>query len=984
MLPDTREELDTPLEDVIASYLAADAAGTVPDRAEVLARHPALSTELAAFFADHDRMRLVASPVRRLLMATGLAVEPDAPPAPGRSFCGYELVEEIGRGGMGVVYKARHTALNRFVALKMIRAGALACAAELRRLRAEAEAVAALDHPHIVPLYEVGEHDGQPFFTMKLVEGTSLTPRVPDFVRDPHSAAGLMAALARAVQHAHERGILHRDLKPANVLLDAEGLPHLTDFGLARREGAGTGPTPSGVAVGTPAYMAPEQITLSAAAVTTAADIYSLGAVLYELLTGGPPFRGAGALDVLRQAVEAEPKRPRALNPAAPRDLETICLKCLAKDPARRYSTARALAEDLEAYLRGEPVRARPVGSLERLWRWCRRRPATAALSGSLLAAVAAGLVVAAVLWRQTEEHARRAEESATVADRERARAQADLAVADEAVRQFCLQLSREEFASGETRGVSPAVAREAVAYLERVVSQHGADPAPSRRLAEIHGLLHQLYCGLDRRAEALAACDRGLALYRQLLADAPQDVGLLLACAQLRCHRGLLQEERKQPAAAREDYDQSLALYETALRIQPEDPEGLYGLALTLQRQGQNARSRDGHDRAVALHRRAVRHLEEAARRQPAQGRYQRALAEAVVNLGVTLEDRKETRAEARTCFERARQTLQALAREQPRSESLRLALARVDRRLGRVMAEEKGKAGDAEAALLRAVAEGERAVARSGDGSARETLAASYNYLGSFYASRRQPAKALGSFSLARAQWDRLARARPGGLDVKVRLARVLFNLGVMHGELGQRREAQLAYEQGRDSYVAAVKARPDDAGHRAGLARVLNNLGLVQLQLGRPDTAARNLHQGVEQMREALRLVPDHPEARRVVNALFLNLGHAERAAGRPAEAVKVALQWRPLCAGDPKALFQVARDLALAARAVGPDAARQAERRRYAGLAVEVLRQARGCGFRDADRLRREPAFQILADDADFAQLLAELARPAPKR
>ncbi len=983
MPPETCEPLDTPLDEVIAAYLAADAAGSAPAQAEVLALHPALSAELAAFFADHDHMRQVAGPVRRLLSGPGPAAEEVPGPGPGRVVCGYELVEEIGRGGMGVVFKARHTGLNRFVALKMIRSGALASAAELRRLRAEAEAVAALDHPHIVPLYEVGEHDGQPFFTMKLVEGTSLTPRVPDFMRDPRSAAGLLAALARAVHHAHERGILHRDLKPANVLLDADGRPHLTDFGLARREGAGAGPTPSGVAVGTPAYMAPEQITGSAAAVTTAADVYSLGAVLYELLTGGPPFRGAGALEVLRQAVEEEPKRPRALNSAVPRDLETVCLKCLAKDPARRYPTAQALADDLEAYLRGEPVRARPVGGLERLWRWCRRRPATAALAGALLAAVAAGLVVAAVLWRQAEEHARRAEDSAATADRERAKARADLAVADEAVRQFCLQYSREEAVSGETHGVSPAVAREGIAYLERVVRQHGADAAPARRLAEIHGLLHALYRGLDRRDEALAACDRGLELYRQLLAARPGDVSLLLAGGRLRRQRGMMQEELNRPAAARADFDQALALYEAALRARPGDPEVLHGLALTLQRQGKNAHNRGEHERDVALHRRSVRVLEDAARRQPAARPYQQALAEAVINLGLTLEERKETRAEARACFERARQTLQALVRKYPKSEALRLELARVDGRLGRVLAGEQGRAADAEAALLRAVAAAERAAAGSATGNARHTLAACYAQLGNFYSQRREPAKALGSYALARAQWERLARARPGHPEVQVKLAHALYNLGVMHGLLGQRREARLAYEQGRDCYAGVVRARPDDAGRRAFLARVLNNLGRELIKLGQPDEAARNLREGVGHMREALRLTPSSPEARQLVNFLFLNLGHAERVAGRPAEAVKVAQEWRPLCAGDASSLFLVARDLALAAGAVGPDAARQDERRRYAGLALDVLGQARDCGFRNADQLRREPAFQVLRADARFGRLLADMAPPAAK-
>ena len=355
-------------------------------------------------------------------------VVPD-PDATRRRFGGYEILDEIARGGMGVVYRARQLRLNRTVALKMIPGGALASPSVVERFRAEAEAVAQLEHPNIVPIYEVGEIDGQHYFSARLIEGGSLEQRLREFalpsstldrtqaLERQRRAARFMASVAEAVHFAHQRGILHRDLKPGNILVDTHGEPQVTDFGIAKQL-AGRGPVTQSFAVlGTPDYMAPEQAAGDAGRLTTAADVFSLGAVLYQLLTSRLPFRGATPIETMRNVVENDPPAPRTLNAAVDGDLETICLKCLAKRPADRYNSARALADDLGRWLAGEPITARPVTATERVWRWCRRQPIVAGLWMALAVAVLAGIVASGWQWGRAQRNAVALRESLYAAD---------------------------------------------------------------------------------------------------------------------------------------------------------------------------------------------------------------------------------------------------------------------------------------------------------------------------------------------------------------------------------------------------------------------------------------------------------------------------------------------------------------------------------------------------------------------------------------
>jgi WD40 repeat protein len=376
---------DLSLELIGQEFRVRQRFGDQPRPDEYLARFPYQAASLSSILSEIDAE--VTHESRRRV------------PADTR-FGRFELLEILGEGGMGTVFRALDTGLARVVALKMIRTGQLATPAEVALFRQEAETAARLHHPHIVTVYEVGEQQGQHFFTMQLIDGPNLADYLPELLQRPASAARLVATIARAVHYAHQRGVLHRDLKPSNILLDGDGRPYVSDFGLAKRLDADTTATHSAALAGTPSFMSPEQAAGRRDLVTTATDVYGLGAVLYTLLSGRPPFTAETPAEVQRRVLDDSPEPLCRQDNAIDRDLETICLKCLDKEPPRRYGSAEALAEDLERYLAGEPIIARRVSPAARLWRWCRRRPMVASLTAAvvlLAATLAIGVPVVAV-----------------------------------------------------------------------------------------------------------------------------------------------------------------------------------------------------------------------------------------------------------------------------------------------------------------------------------------------------------------------------------------------------------------------------------------------------------------------------------------------------------------------------------------------------------------------------------------------------------
>jgi serine/threonine-protein kinase len=483
---------------------------------------------------------------------------------------GYEVLGELGRGGMAVVYRARQLRPDRVVALKVLQTGLPADAR--RRFRAESEALARLQHPEIVQVYEAGEHEGRPYFSLEFCGGGSLAGKLSRSPQPARPAAALLITLADAVQVAHRCGILHRDLKPANVLLTAEGTPKIADFGLARRLEGGGGTTRSGVLMGTPDYIAPEQAR-GESTLGPAVDVYSLGAILYECLTGRPPFQAATVLETLELARSREPVPPRQLRPSVPADLETICLKCLEKEPGRRYTSARDLADDLRRFCDGRPVAARPVSRPERLRRWARRNPLPAALAAVLALAVTAGLATTLTLWRNAERHLRE-EEIARLESEENyltcrrllgeyVAVTRDLNLNNPAARRgqrealakaraFCEGLAQRRPDDLTVRRVLAEVCTGLAALdakdgrlgearrsgeTARTLWQEAAAAAPDadcrNRLAGVLSTLGSVYGHLGRNAEAVASLRQALALWDQLGGDGDGSTSVLLAaCA--------------------------------------------------------------------------------------------------------------------------------------------------------------------------------------------------------------------------------------------------------------------------------------------------------------------------------------------------------------------------------------------------------------------------------------------------------------------
>jgi serine/threonine-protein kinase len=637
---------------------------------------------------------------------------------------------------MGVVYKARQKGLNRLVALKMILSGPHAGEEELLRFRAEAESAARLQHPNIVQIYEVGEQDGIAFFSLEYVEGGSLADRLAGAPLPPGETARLTETLARALQAAHERGVVHRDLKPANILLASGGreppvghpdaerstggsrppvadwVPKITDFGLSKQLDGG-GRTRSGVIMGTPSYMAPEQAG-GTGAVGPATDVYALGAVLYELLTGRPPFRAATALDTVLQVLSEEPVPPTRLQPKLPRDLETICLKCLQKDPRKRYPSAAALADDLRRFSAGEPIRARPAPAWERAVKWARRRPAVASLAAfsvlALVAVLGVGLAYNARLQRANE----RLEGALTDADREHRRAQAHLHKALEAVDTMLTQVGDERLADlPEFADTRRQLLEEALAFYHGFLREESDDPAVRRETGRAASRIAGLYLLLGRTAESEKACREALGLQEKLAADWPDDPVYRHDLAQTHAMLGHVYTLTMRFDQAGEAYGRAVQLNERLVREYPDRIDYLEALVRNLSIRGSfqtdlNPRQAERDFRAAA---------ENGARllaQRPGSADYQCVLAFAHGSLGMALANQNRP-GDAEAELRKAEALIQPPSGDPPRTAKEYLStLALIRLNLGRLYARTR-RPGPAEENLRQGIDGYEQLVRKS-----------------------------------------------------------------------------------------------------------------------------------------------------------------------------------------------------------------------------------------------------------------------------
>jgi tetratricopeptide (TPR) repeat protein/tRNA A-37 threonylcarbamoyl transferase component Bud32 len=590
-----------------------------------LARHPSVLAELVKVEFEQRRRREAVDPseyARRFpqLGAESLPVSADRTVKPGAGSAApvaphgapYEILEVLGRGGMGVVYKARDTKLKRLVALKMVLGGAHAGAEELARFRTEAEAVARLQHPNIVQIFEVGEAGGNHYLALEYVEGGSLDRKLNGTPRAPKQSAEIVRTLALALQHAHEHGVIHRDLKPANVLVGKGWVLKVGDFGLARKADASV-QTATGAVMGTPSYMAPEQAAGRVNDIGPATDVYALGAILYELLTGRPPFRAATPLDTMMQVIQDEPVPPRTLQSKVPRDLETICLKCLRKAPAKRYGSAGALAADLGRYLERKPIQARPVGGAERVWLWCRRHPAVACFMAVLagLLAVMTVLAVTSVsgFW-YAESNRRRAEKNFKDAEAHRQQAEQNFTDARKTVDEFLTEISSDDLSAipglQETR---LNFAKRAVARFEEFARKRPDDPEVRLGLAKAHGALGTIVGAIGSLDAAVAALERAVALHARNVQEHPKKWDYAFELAKARLALANLYWEIDQDDDAVPHVNGAFTILEPLAVERPQDVDVKFTLAWacklrgnTEQRLGNRVPARAAFERSQGL----------------------------------------------------------------------------------------------------------------------------------------------------------------------------------------------------------------------------------------------------------------------------------------------------------------------------------------------------------------------------------------------
>ena len=829
---------------------------------------------------------------------------------------GYEILGVLGRGGMGVVYKARQPGLKRVVALKMILSGGHAGEDDLGRFRSEAQAVARLQHPNIVQIYEVGDDEGRPYFSLEYVDGGCLSKQLDGRPQSPRQAAELVLVLTKAIAHAHLHGIVHRDLKPANVLLAKDGTPKITDFGLAKRLEDDEGQTRSGSILGTPDYMSPEQASGRVRDIGPRSDVYALGAMLYEFISGRVPLRGASVLETLQQVVAKEPVPPTQLQPKLPRDLETICLKCLHKDPAKRYATADDLAEDLRRFLASEPILARPIGTAERAWRTCRRNPRVAALTAALIAMMVAWAGTASVL---------------------------------------ALRLKAEKDATSEA--LVEADHQRIIADRNAERSRQSADESRRRAL-------------IAQQSEAQAVQSASAAK-----AQHTQSVKLLVSLgealqAKLQSRRDLLRAPELRALQA-----DMLGLVSQSMTTLAKDIEASkttdFAMAATCNQLGELLFKLGHSDDALRQFTHGYQLVKQVAEAQPDNDLARGNLAVLQMQKGKMLLELNAADA-ARACFAEARDLHQEII-DHPRSHDFddvknheqmsyyHIHLGQAELALGRP--------AEARREFLASLADREVwRKAAPGYVPATSYVSEAHLYLGivgwhlgdaeSCQASFRESLKICGE----------LAQRFPNDFSFRRDLADVWGAYSDAKLRLGLDQDARIAVQYSLEHLRAAIGHDSDNISLLPLLALTYERMAAVAERLGEQPEAAQNYREA-RKVREELLLIDANNPAWQAAYAL--TLAHC----GERADAARTTAKVIERFPENVALLLQAARCYAVCAAG-----AAEGERTSYIERAAEALRAATRGDFRDPVLLRTDPDLASLLSEPEVSEMLARLEAP----
>jgi tetratricopeptide (TPR) repeat protein len=825
---------------------------------------------------------------------------------------GYEILGELGRGAMGVVYKARQVKLDRVVALKMILAGGHASADDLARFQREAEAVARLQHPNIVQIFEIGEQDGRPFVALEFVDGGTLQKQVNGRPQPPRAAARLVETLARAVQFAHERGIVHRDLKPGNILLSRiedrgsrieeeknrssgdprssildlrSSMPKITDFGLAKRLDDESGQTASGDILGTPSYMAPEQAAGKAAAVGPAADVYALGAILYDLLAGRPPLRGESVLDTLQMVRSLDPVPPRHLQPKVPRDLETICLKCLRKESRQRYAGAGALADDLRRFLANEPIAAKAVGPLERGLKWCRRRPTAAALLGLCVLVVVA---LAGCGWAFARYEAWRADEANRLrhaADREREHAEHNFREALLAVEEMLTRVGQERLAyQPRMEQVRRDLLLKALTFYERFLGERGDDPAVRRETARARQRVGDIQELLGNPAAAEEAYRKAESLFVQLAADDPETMDYQRDLATCRNNFGNLLSHQGRLAEAQQVYGQALELRKDLADRGPDNAGYRYDCAVSYHNQAVLLQARSQFPEAEQHYRQALAYLAPIAG-DTEEPSYLLERCRCLNNLGGLLAALVR-RDEAETAHGAARDGFERLTRKWPGNADYRQELASSYNHLGNLWRDTrpvKAERSYRDALALRAGLAAEYPTIPA----YRQELANTYNNLAICLQAGGKAAAADEAFRQALAVKEKLADDFPRVPEFRRECGSSYTNWAILLQQHNRLAEAESAYRRALGYQERLAREFTDQPAYQQERAATLHNLAAL-LVATNPAEAVKVCRQALGVRRDLAGRFPGVPSYRHDLAGDALQFGSVLQATGQGAAA------------------------------------------------------------------------------------------------